>query len=386
MTEMLVRAPSFDFAAPVRPVGTLLDIADVQEGIGWLDPAGLAESYNCLVLDSAAVWPCPAVTLAAPTSIAGTTATTGGTLTAGTYRAIITAVNARGETIGSSEQSQVTTGATSTITWKWNALTGAVSYKVYVTAVGGATGTETYQATVTAPTVQYVQTAPRTAGGAAVPTTNTAYTSTSKNFETPTWQDGIRFAVYGGIKCKGPGFDMAAAESKTQAAFEAMESVGVERALMTTRFVAGTGWTAATDLTPAGGAVSASIGLALLEGDAACKYAGTPVIHAPRAVASLLSTIGAGLDREGNRLVSKLGTPIAAGGGYACPNNSPTGTAPAAGEAWMYASGAVRVARGELLVKSDIDRDQNDVYILAERAYVAAVDCYTAAVRVKVSS
>jgi hypothetical protein len=386
MTEMLVRAPSFEFPAPVKPIGTLLDVATVQEGIAWLEPTGLAESFNCLILDSVPVWPCPAVTLAAPTSTAAGTATTGGTLTAGTYRAVITAVNSRGETIASTEQSRVTTGSTSTITWNWNAVTGATAYKVYITAVGGATGTATYAATVTAPTVTYVQTAPRTAGGAAPPTTNTAITVASKTFESPTWQDGFRFGVYGGIKCKGPGFDMVEAEGKVRAAFEASESVGVERALMTTRFVDGAAWDPATDLTPAGGAVSASIGLALLEGDAAGKYAGTPIIHAPRAVASLLSTIGAGLDREGNRLVSKLGTPIAAGGGYACPNAGPTGAAPAAGEAWMYASGQVTVARGELLVKSDIDRVENDVYVLAERAYVAAVDCYTAAVRVKVST
>lgn len=386
MTEMLVRAPTFDFPAPVKPVGTLLDVASIQEGIGWLEPTGLAESYNCLILDSVPVWPCPAVTLTAPTQTTPSTATSGGTLTAGTYRAVITAINSRGETIASNELSQVTTGSTSTITWKWNAVTGATAYKVYITAVGGATGTATYAATVTAPTVQYVQTAPRTAGGAAVPTTNTAITVANKTFEAPGWQDGFRFGVYGGIKCKGPGFTMADGEAKVRAAFEAMESVGVERALMTTRFVDGAAWDPATDLTPAGGAVSASIGLALLEGDAACKYAGTPIIHAPRAVASLLSTVGAGIERDGNRLLSKLGTPIAAGGGYACPNSGPTGAAPAAGEAWMYASGTVKVARGELLVHSDIDREQNDVYVLAERAYVAVVDCYTAAVRVKVAS
>jgi len=386
MTEMLVRPSSFDFPAPVRPIGTLLDVASVQEGIGWLEPGGLVESYNCLILDSAAVWPCPAVTLAAPVSTAPSTVTSGGTLAAGTYRAVITAVNARGETIASAEQSQVTTGAASTITWKWNAVTGATAYKVYITGVGGATGTATYAATVTAPTVQYVQTAPRTAGGAAPPTSNTATTPANKTFEAPGWQDGFRFAVYGGIKCKGPGFDMAEAETKTRAAFEAMESVGVERALMNTRFVDGAAWDPATDLTPAGGAVSAAIGLAMLEGDAACRYAGTPIIHAPRAVASLLTGFQGSVVREGNRLETKLGSLVAAGGGYACPNSSPLGAAPAAGEAWMYASGAVSVARGELLIKSDIDRDQNDVYVLAERAYVAAVDCYTAAVRVKVTT
>jgi hypothetical protein len=42
------------------------------------------------------------------------------------------------------------------------------------------------------------------------------------------------------------------------------------------------------------------------------------------------------------------------------------------------------VARSDVFSSSDIDRVTNDVYVLVERTYVAAVDCYTAAVRVKV--
>src|SRR5262245_26790281 len=125
MTEMLVRAPSFDFPAPQKSPGSLLGVATVREGIGFLEPAGLVESYNCLILDSTAVWPCPPNTLAAPVQTAPATATTGGTLAAGTYRAVITAVNDRGETVKSGEQSQVTTGSASTVTFSWNAVSGA---------------------------------------------------------------------------------------------------------------------------------------------------------------------------------------------------------------------------------------------------------------------
>lgn len=384
MTEMLVRAPAFDFAAPERPTGTLLDVARIIEDVGWLEPAGLVDSYNCLRLDASAVWPCPPTTMAAPTQAAASTATTGGTLAAGTYRAVVTAVNARGETIASNEISRVTTGATSTITWTWGAVTGATAYKVYVTALGGAANSETFAATVTAPTTTYTQTAPVVAGGAVPPGSNTAVVSVTKSFNPPGWQDGVRFAVYGGVTCKGPGFDMSAGLGKARAAFEAMESVGVERGLMKQRFVAGATWSAPTDLTPAGGAVTPIVGLALLEGDAACKYAGVPTLHLPRTVTTLVESTSGALVRDGNRLITKQGSKVASGGGYGCPNQGPTGAAPTAGEYWLYGSGEVAVARGEVTAVADIDRTTNDVYALVERPYVAAVDCYAAAVRVKV--
>lgn len=382
MTQMSVRAPTFDFSEPQAPAGSLLGVVSVREGIGFLEPQGLAESYNCLILDSVPVWPCPPNTLGAPGGAAVSTATTGGTLPAGTYRAKVTAVNARGETVGSTEVSQTTTGSTSTVTFTWNAVSGATGYKVYLTN-GAANSEAQYVGDNASP---YVLTAwpPAGATAGAVPSSSTAVVSVSKNFEKSSWQDGFRCAVYGGITCKGPGFNMADAEAKTKKAFEAMESVGVERALMTTRFVAGSSWAAPTDLTPAGGAVSPQAGLAFLEGDASCKYAGSPIIHAPRQVASLL-TGNLGIKLESDSLITGLGSRVVAGGGYGCPNQGPNGAAPAAGEMWMYASGEVTVARSETITASSLDQSTNDVYVLVERAYVVAVDCYTAAVRVKVT-
>lgn len=382
MTEMLVHPATMEFDAPVRPVGDLLSVAKVSDGVGFLDPLGLVESYNCLRLDTATAWPCPPTVMPAITQSASATATTGGTLAAGTYRAKVTAVNARGETVASNEISQVTTGAASTVTFNWPNQTGETGYRVYIT--NGAANSEAFYIERPADSTSYVMTAYPPAGSTAgtPPAANTAVVSVTKTFGSPAWQDGIRFSVYGGTRCKA--FGMGDAEDKVRSAFEAMESVGVERALMSTRFIAGATWGAATDLTPAGGAVAPSAGLALLEGDAGCKYAGTPIIHAPRAVASMLSGVQGSVVVEGNRLVTKMGSLVAAGGGYACPNNGPTGAAPTAGELWMFASGQVAVARSELIVASDMDRAQNETFVLAERTYVAAVDCYTAAVRVKV--
>jgi len=74
-------------------------------------------------------------TPAAPTAA---TATTGGTLVAGTYAYRVTALNAVGESLPSPEVTQVVpnTTTTNTVTVTWTAVTGATGYKVYGRAVG----------------------------------------------------------------------------------------------------------------------------------------------------------------------------------------------------------------------------------------------------------
>lgn len=120
-----------------------------------------------------------------PPVISPTTATTGGTLAAGTWKYYVTAINANGETTVSNEASQTTTGSTSTVTLTWSAIPGATGYKVYRTAVGGATGTELLLTTLGAVTT-YTDTGALTPAGA-LPTSNTAtapgtYTAPTKYF------------------------------------------------------------------------------------------------------------------------------------------------------------------------------------------------------------
>lgn len=110
------------------------------------------------------------------------TATTGGTLAAGTYRYYVTATNADGETTVSNEESIVTTGATSTVTVTWTAVTGATGYKIYRTAVDGASGTQLLLATVGAVTT-YEDDGSGTPSGA-FPTINTA--TTAGTYKAPT--------------------------------------------------------------------------------------------------------------------------------------------------------------------------------------------------------
>ena len=76
--------------------------------------------------------------LAAPTGLAVTGSTTGGTLTAATDYWVITAVNANGESTKSNEVSATLTGTTASASLTWTAVTGATAYRVYRgTTAGG---------------------------------------------------------------------------------------------------------------------------------------------------------------------------------------------------------------------------------------------------------
>jgi hypothetical protein len=87
----------------------------------------------------------------------GTSSTTGGTLQAGSYYAKIVAVDQYGGmTAASTESAAVAvTGTTGSITWNWTAVTGAVSYMIFV---GNGTGAQVTYFTST--TNSFVQTTP----------------------------------------------------------------------------------------------------------------------------------------------------------------------------------------------------------------------------------
>lgn len=210
----------------------------------------------------------------------------------------------------------------------------------------------------------------------------------SKTFDqTASWQDGVQFGAYGGAVCKAPGLDQNRMQSEVARVFANGESTAVERGLMKYRFIAGSGSTwgsAPVDLTPAAGAQDVSVAVALLEGYAADNYVGTPTLHMPRVIASLATFRGQGIIQVGTTLYTKLGSKIAAGAGYDYPNTGPTGAAAPANEKWIYATGEVFVGRSKMEVHPGFAQGTNEVFVLAERAYIVAVDCFTAAIRVKV--
>lgn len=102
------------------------------------------------------------------------TATTGGTVAAGTYGAAVSYVNAAGETVASVPASITTTGSTSTLTVNSPvAVAGATGWYAYLTQVGGTTYTR--QQTAGSPTAigtNLTLTAPPTNTGAAPPSPN----------------------------------------------------------------------------------------------------------------------------------------------------------------------------------------------------------------------
>jgi hypothetical protein len=87
----------------------------------------------------------------------GSASTSGGTLQSGSYYAKIIAVDQYGAmTAPSSESSAVSvTGPTGSISWSWTAVTGAVSYMIFVGSVSG--GQMSY---FTSTTNSFTQTAP----------------------------------------------------------------------------------------------------------------------------------------------------------------------------------------------------------------------------------
>lgn len=134
-----------------------------------------ATALNALgeTVGSAEVSQAIAAALATPVNAAFSTATTGGTLAAATYSYRVSATNALGETLASTATTITTTGATSTVTVNWGAVTGATGYKVY-----GRTGAgELLIASVGAVTT-YTDTGAVTPAGA-LPAANTTATATA---------------------------------------------------------------------------------------------------------------------------------------------------------------------------------------------------------------
>lgn len=373
MTQMIERGRTVAAPAVTPLPGTLLDVAHVTDGVSWLEPSDLYETFSCIPTNSETEFPCPPQYLAVP--VVTVTAAAGGTLTASTtYLYVVTAIDEYGETVASNEVTGTTTATDLTLMLDWADITGATGYRVYRTAAAGASGSETLLATTTTST--YTDDGSVAPGAGVPPTENTAVYYPTKTFGNSEWIDGVRFINYAGQVCKAVGRS-SGTEAALQRAYLANESRGVERAVMTSLFAG------ATDVTPAGGAVDVRTALALLEGDAATKYAGAPVIHVPRSIGSQMFYDRAAV-RDGNAYATASGLKLASGAGYQAFNIGPDGNAPAAGELWMYASGEVSLARGELMSNEQLDRSTNDFFVLVERMYVASVDCYVSAVKVSI--
>jgi hypothetical protein len=182
------------------------------------------------------------------------------------------------------------------------------------------------------------------------------------------------FGVYGSAKCGTPGgrIDQKAEEFATAdlLAHEEKQAEFVVWKRMAAQ---------ATDLHPSG-ALDPLPALSALEEWMGDVYGSLGVIAGSRGVVSLWSQY---IKASGSRLLSQIGTPIAAGAGF--PGTSPAGAAAAAGEAWVFASPALFGYRGEVFTASALDRNKNDFYAMSERNYVIGFDpCGVGAVRMNI--
>lgn len=141
--------------------------------------------------------------------------------------------------------------------------------------------------------------------------------------------------------------------------------------------------TAATTITGTYDVVEA---IGVLEQSMADCYGGTPMIHVPRgAVAHLNSYMlvkeqGPNLVTVGNRSI------VVAAPGYR--RTGPDGSQAPAGHAWFYATGQVKMWRGEVDffardVREFLKRDTNDTVLVAEQRFMFGWDCCHFALLVK---
>jgi hypothetical protein len=141
---------------------------------------------------------------------------------------------------------------------------------------------------------------------------------------------------------------------------------------------------AATVVT-SGTAVDLATGLGLLEEGLGNCYNGRGVVHVPVRVLPTLDMHGI-VRVVGDHLETLKGNLLSVGAGY--PGTSPTGANAAAGEAWIYATGAVFFLRGEVRIlpttPASFDRSTNTIQQIAERTYVLGWDCCHVAAQVRI--
>lgn len=124
--------------------------------------------------------------------------------------------------------------------------------------------------------------------------------------------------------------------------------------------------------------------IAALEGWLAANYGSLGVIHMTRTLATLSH-----VEAKGNRVTTRLGTPIAAGAGY--DGSGPTGQAASATSQWLYVTPAMFGYRGDVFLPSNrrgdlFDRSHNLLYAVAERSYLLGFDpCGHAAVQINLA-
>lgn len=197
--------------------------------------------------------------------------------------------------------------------------------------------------------------------------------------------EGVPFFVTGSYACKSASRPIAEAEDRARLHLQAGEERAVELAISNPIVGNGPSFAGATDLTPVVGAVPLVNAVGLLENAQYEQSASVGAIHAPR-FAGAIFAFDSLANRQAQHMETALGTHIAFGH-YA--NLDPNGAAAGADEMWLYATGMPTVRRGETFTQPDdsnfLNRDDNDVVILAQRPVMVTWNGPTFAVLVDLS-
>lgn len=127
-----------------------------------------------------------------------------------------------------------------------------------------------------------------------------------------------------------------------------------------------------------GGPFKPARALGVIEGLLADCLMGVGTIHIPQGVLPVFAGPGptSSVVKQGTQLRTLNGNFVAVGAGY--PGTGPDGSAPAAGQAWIYATGPIAMWRGDvraLDARDSFDRAKNTQKMIAERTYVLGWDC-----------
>jgi len=131
----------------------------------------------------------------------------------------------------------------------------------------------------------------------------------------------------------------------------------------------------AASVVVSGTGVDVTDSLGQLEGQLAACYGGKGVIHIPRRALPTFVAWSLVHDVDG-KLYTAAGNLVVPGGGY--PGTGPDGTAPAAGQSWIYATGAVFGYRSDVTswpVPETLDKAKNTIHSIAQRTYVLGYEC-----------
>lgn len=124
------------------------------------------------------------------------------------------------------------------------------------------------------------------------------------------------------------------------------------------------------------GGDDAAVVIGLLDDRLAAEYGGQGLVHVPLAALATLKSRDLAHHDDTGVCYTPGGHRIVAAAGYT--GSAPDGTAPAAGTAWVYATGAAFGYRSDVFVQDfpgTFDRAKNTVRKLASRTYLFGFEC-----------